>query len=78
MGGEREDAADVVDEFRGLLEAHREAGSMLARKLLGKKGKLGDEVWLIEPLDTVVPAPAPVIIRAAPVRTDVGANAVRV
>jgi glutamate synthase domain-containing protein 2/glutamate synthase domain-containing protein 1/glutamate synthase domain-containing protein 3 len=78
MGGQREDAADVVDEFRGLLEAHREAGSMLARKLLGKKGKLGDEVWLIEPLDTVVPAPAPVITRPVPVRTDVGANAVRV
>jgi glutamate synthase (NADPH/NADH) large chain len=80
MDGRRDDAADIVDEFRSLMEAHRDAGSVLARQLLAKKANLGDEMWLIEPIDSVVPAPAlaPVVTRSAPVRSDVGANAVRV
>jgi len=51
--GARDDAADRLDEFRGLLEMHRDAGSRQARALLGRKGRLGDEVWLIEPVDSV-------------------------
>ncbi len=51
--GARDDAADRLDEFRGLLEMHRDAGSRQARALLGRKGRLGDEVWLIEPIDSV-------------------------
>jgi glutamate synthase domain-containing protein 2/glutamate synthase domain-containing protein 1/glutamate synthase domain-containing protein 3 len=51
--GTRADAADRVDEFRGLLEMHRDAGSRQARALLTRKGRLGDEVWLIEPVDSV-------------------------
>ena len=43
----------ALDEFRGLLEMHRDAGSRLARALLTRKGRLGDEVWLIEPVDSV-------------------------
>ncbi|MEA2622168.1 MAG: hypothetical protein QOH61_1078, partial [Chloroflexota bacterium] len=46
---------DVVDEFRGLLEAHRDAGSVLARRLLAKKATLGGDIWLIEPIDAAVP-----------------------
>ncbi len=60
--GAREDAADRLDEFRGLLEMHRDAGSRQARALLARKGRLGDEVWLIEPVDSV---PAGVVDAAA-------------
>ncbi len=63
----REDAGDRVAEFRGLLEMHRDAGSVLARQLLSRKGRLGDEVWLIEPIDTAPMAAPP----AAPVETSV-------
>jgi glutamate synthase domain-containing protein 3 len=65
--GERADAPDRVDELRQLLEAQRDAGSRLARQLLERRGQLGDEVWLIEPVGSiqvpladspVVPSPA--------------------
>jgi glutamate synthase domain-containing protein 2/glutamate synthase domain-containing protein 3 len=63
--GLREDAADRVDELRELLEAHRDAGSLLARALLERKALLGDEIWLIEPADAVgIPvagAPEPIV-----------------
>jgi glutamate synthase domain-containing protein 3 len=76
MGSGREDAADRVDEFRALLEAHRDAGSVLARQLLARKARLGGEVWLIEPIDTAVPAESPAVPQApepAGVRSEVGA-----
>jgi len=63
----REDAGDRVAEFRGLLEMHRDAGSVLARQLLSRKGRLGEEVWLIEPIDTAPMAAPP----ASPVETSV-------
>jgi len=55
-GSTRSDAAERVAEFRALLEAHRDAGSALARNLLDRKVMLGDEVWLIEPIGTAAPA----------------------
>jgi glutamate synthase domain-containing protein 2/glutamate synthase domain-containing protein 3 len=50
---EREDGADRCDELRRLLEAHRDAGSRLARELLERPGLLGEEFWLIEPIGSV-------------------------
>jgi glutamate synthase domain-containing protein 3 len=61
---ERDDAADRVGELRQLLEAHRDAGSQLARELLERRGLLGDEMWLIEPVGGV-----PVPIADRPVAT---------
>jgi glutamate synthase domain-containing protein 3 len=52
--GEREDGVDRVAELRGLLEDHRAAGSLLARRLLERKTRLGDEFWLIEPVSAPV------------------------
>jgi glutamate synthase (NADPH/NADH) large chain/glutamate synthase (ferredoxin) len=49
-GGDREDGAERVRELRRLLEAHRDAGSMLARDLLERAASLGEEFWLIEPI----------------------------
>jgi glutamate synthase domain-containing protein 3 len=54
--GERADASDRVDELRRLLEGQRDAGSALARELLGRRATLGDEMWLIEPVG-VLPLP---------------------
>jgi glutamate synthase domain-containing protein 3 len=47
---ERDDGADRIDDLRIMLEEHRAAGSRLARRLLEHKARLGDEVWLIEPV----------------------------
>jgi glutamate synthase (NADPH/NADH) large chain/glutamate synthase (ferredoxin) len=47
---EREDGLERVAELRRLLEAHRDAGSMLARELLERGTRLRDEFWLIEPV----------------------------
>jgi glutamate synthase (ferredoxin) len=55
----REDGPVRIAEFRSLLEAHRDAGSSLARELLARAGRLGDEVWLIEPVGSHVPVAAP-------------------
>jgi glutamate synthase domain-containing protein 3 len=65
-GSTRADAAERVAEFRTLLEAHRDAGSELARNLLARKMMLGDEVWLIEPIGAVA-AVAPDVVESAPV-----------
>jgi glutamate synthase (ferredoxin) len=51
--GSRADASERIEELRRLLEAHREAGSALARELLDQPVRLGDEIWLIEPLGGV-------------------------
>jgi glutamate synthase domain-containing protein 2/glutamate synthase domain-containing protein 1/glutamate synthase domain-containing protein 3 len=53
--GTRTDGAERVDEVRELLEAHRDAGSLLARQLLARPGQLGDGFWLIEPVGAPVP-----------------------
>ncbi|MDQ3937849.1 MAG: glutamate synthase large subunit [Chloroflexota bacterium] len=55
---EHPDGADRVDELRGLLEDHRAAGSLLARRLLQRKARLGDEFWLVEPAATPIAAPS--------------------
>ncbi|HUG48971.1 MAG TPA: glutamate synthase subunit alpha, partial [Candidatus Limnocylindria bacterium] len=55
--GEREHGAERVDELRALLEDHRAAGSLLARRLLENKARLGDEFWLIEPVTAPMTAP---------------------
>ncbi|CAN5829293.1 glutamate synthase-related protein [soil metagenome] len=48
--GAREDGADRVAELRRLMEAHRDAGSLLARELLERGARLVQEFWLIEPV----------------------------
>jgi hypothetical protein len=67
---EREDGADRIDELRRLLVGHRDAGSLLARRLLGRPGQLGDEFWLVEAVDqpaVVDSRPEPVVRRSASV-----------
>ena len=39
-----------VAELKRLMEAHRDAGSALARELLERGTRLRDEFWLIEPV----------------------------
>jgi glutamate synthase domain-containing protein 2/glutamate synthase domain-containing protein 1/glutamate synthase domain-containing protein 3 len=46
---DREDGAARVDEFRRLVEDHREAGSALAARLLAERHELETDVWLVEP-----------------------------
>jgi glutamate synthase domain-containing protein 2/glutamate synthase domain-containing protein 1/glutamate synthase domain-containing protein 3 len=65
--GERGDAPDRVDELRRLLEAHRDAGSALARTLLARRAVLGDEIWLIEPVGAVPLPVADAPVADAPV-----------
>jgi glutamate synthase domain-containing protein 3 len=52
---EREDGATHVDEFRRLVQDHREAGSALAGRLLAERHDLESDVWLVEPV--AVPTP---------------------
>jgi glutamate synthase (NADPH) large chain len=61
---ERDDGADRVDELRTLLEDHRAAGSLLARRLLEDKARLGDEFWLIELIELIgTPVAVPADVR---------------
>lgn len=53
--GGREDGGERAAELRGLLEAHRDAGSLLARQLLARPGQVADGMWLIEPAGAPVP-----------------------
>jgi glutamate synthase (NADPH) large chain len=46
----REDGAELQAELRDLLEAHREAGSALAGRLLAERVSLEADIWVIEPL----------------------------
>jgi glutamate synthase (ferredoxin) len=46
----RDNGPEIVDELRLLLEDHRAAGSLLARRLLERSARLGGEFWLVEPL----------------------------
>ena len=62
---DRSDGAERVAEVRRLLGAHRDAGSALARGLLERPARLGDEIWLIEPVGSQ-PDPAQALPVAAP------------
>ncbi len=55
---DREDGTALVAEFRGLVEAHRDAGSELAARLLAEWRELESDVWLVEPIVAAVPAAA--------------------
>jgi glutamate synthase domain-containing protein 3 len=55
---DREDGATRIDEFRRLLEDHREAGSVLAARLLAERHELESDVWLVEPVVVQPPPPA--------------------
>jgi glutamate synthase (NADPH/NADH) large chain/glutamate synthase (ferredoxin) len=46
---DREDGRTLAQEFRDLVEDHREAGSEVAARLLGEEW-LEDQVWLVEPI----------------------------
>jgi glutamate synthase domain-containing protein 3 len=55
---EREDGRSLAQEFRDLVEDHREAGSELAARLI-TDGGLDDAVWLVEPIAAPVVAIEP-------------------
>ena len=54
----RDDGAELAAELHDLLQAHREAGSALAARLLAEGDSVDRDVWLVEPLPVVVPAAA--------------------
>ncbi|HET7703044.1 MAG TPA: glutamate synthase large subunit [Candidatus Limnocylindrales bacterium] len=56
----RDDGADLVAELHRLVGAHRDAGSMLAARLLGEPAPLEADVWLIEPVASA-PERAPLV-----------------
>jgi glutamate synthase domain-containing protein 2/glutamate synthase domain-containing protein 1/glutamate synthase domain-containing protein 3 len=56
---EREDGDLLTAELTELLEAHREAGSALADRLLADRASLASDIWLVEPLPSAIPAVAP-------------------
>jgi glutamate synthase domain-containing protein 2/glutamate synthase domain-containing protein 1/glutamate synthase domain-containing protein 3 len=62
---DRADGESLVAEFRGLVEAHRDAGSELAARLLAERHELESDIWLVEPIAT--PAPAVVLEVKPPV-----------
>ncbi len=61
---DREDGSSLVAEFRGLVEAHRDAGSELAARLLAERHELESDIWLVEPIAAVVPAAAETVTEA--------------
>jgi glutamate synthase domain-containing protein 2/glutamate synthase domain-containing protein 3 len=65
---ERTDGADLLEELRDLLAAHREAGSALAARILDDDAPLGGQFWLVAP--RVNPA-----VETAPARVAAGATA---
>ena len=70
---DRPDGERFGAELRRLIEAHREAGSELAARLLAERHALEDDIWLVEPIPTVTPAvevPA-AEGRVLPIRRDV-------
>jgi hypothetical protein len=60
---EREDGATHVDEFRRLVQDHREAGSALAARLLTDRHDLESDVWLVEPVATLMQSGTLPVIR---------------
>ena len=59
----RQDGAGLQVEIRDLLEAHREAGSALAARLLAERASLETDIWLIEPVPVAVQSTTPLIVR---------------
>ncbi len=66
--GDRPESGGHIDELRHLLEGQRDAGSVLARRLLERRAQMGSEFWLIEPVartdapvSTSVQAPAALV-----------------
>jgi glutamate synthase domain-containing protein 3 len=55
---DREEGSAFVAEFRGLVEAHRDAGSELAARLLAERHELESDIWLVEPLVAAASAPS--------------------
>ena len=55
-----------VAEFRGLVEAHRDAGSELAARLLAERHELESDIWLVEPI-VATPAVAADVTTPRPV-----------
>ncbi|HEY3072683.1 MAG TPA: glutamate synthase large subunit [Candidatus Limnocylindrales bacterium] len=56
---ERSDGVDREQELFAMLEAHRDAGSRLAERLLRDRNALLSEMWLIEPVERPVEAAQP-------------------
>jgi glutamate synthase domain-containing protein 3 len=71
----RDDGAELVAELRELLEAHREAGSALAARLLAERATLESDIWLVEPLPIAAPSSAP-DDRPAPIAVTIGTGVV--
>jgi glutamate synthase domain-containing protein 3 len=63
---DRPEGERFAAELRRLLEAHREAGSELAARLLAERHSLEDDIWLVEP----IPVAAPAVERPAVPRVD--------
>jgi glutamate synthase domain-containing protein 3 len=70
----REDGPELQAELRELLEAHREAGSALAARLLAERAPLDADIWVIEPVPVAGPPTAPI---SAPQRQAVATSATR-
>jgi glutamate synthase domain-containing protein 3 len=67
---DRDDGPVRLSELRHLLEAHRDAGSALAARLLDD-ADLAAEVWVVEPI--APPAPAVVATTSEPAATNLAA-----
>ncbi len=65
---DRHDGPARLAEFTSLLEAHRDAGSALAGRLLDDTGDLSAAVWLVEP--NAIPVAAASAAEALPVIAD--------
>ena len=64
---DRSDGERFAAELRRLLEAHREAGSELAARLLAERHSLEADIWLVEPIPPAVPVvDVPAAPRAVP------------
>jgi glutamate synthase domain-containing protein 3 len=57
VAASRDDGTERIDELLHLVEAHRDAGSALAARLLADPRALIEATWLVEPHDPVVGAP---------------------
>jgi glutamate synthase domain-containing protein 3 len=69
---DRTDGDLVAAELRRLIEAHRDAGSELAARLLAERHSLEDDIWLVEPIPIVAPVVEAVAseARIVPIRHD--------
>jgi glutamate synthase domain-containing protein 3 len=65
---DRQDGPMLVAELNALVEAHREAGSELAARLLAERHDLAADIWLVEPIAAQNEAPAVAVGPARPAR----------